>query len=153
MTETKTAKKTNRPGVTGFTEDEKGAMRSRVTELQRAAKRGAEKPNEEEICLAKIAEMVPADRTIAKRLHAVIKAQVPSLSATTWYGMPAYSKNGKIVLFFKPANKFKARYATIGFNDAAHLDDGVLWPTEYAITELTAAAEAKITALVKKAVS
>jgi len=152
MTKTTTAKNTNR-NVTGFTEDEKGAMRSRVTELQRAAKRAAVKIDEEEILLAKIAEMTPADAAIAKRLHAVIKSGVPSLSPTTWYGMPAYSKDGKIVLFFKPAQKFKARYATIGFNDAAHLDDGVLWPTEYAVKELNAAAEAKITALVKKAVS
>jgi len=152
MTKTTTAKNTNR-NVTGFTEDEKGAMRSRVTELQRAAKRAAVKIDEEEILLAKIAEMTPADAAIAERLHAVIKSGVPSLSPTTWYGMPAYSKDGKIVLFFKPAQKFKARYATIGFNDAAHLDDGVLWPTEYAVKELNAAAEAKITALVKKAVS
>jgi len=152
MTKTTTAKNTNR-NVTGFTEDEKGAMRSRVTELQRAAKRAAVKIDEEEILLAKIAEMTPADAAIAERLHAVIKSGVPSLSPTTWYGMPAYSKDGKIVLFFKPAQKFKARYATIGFNDAAHLDDGVLWPTEYAVKELNPAAEAKITALVKKAVS
>lgn len=153
MTETNTAKKTRRPGVTGFTEDEKGAMRQRVTELQRAAKRGAEKPDEEHILLAKIAEMTPEDRAIAKRLHAVIKAGVPALAPTTWYGMPAYAKDGKIVCFFKPAQKFKARYATIGFNDAAHLDDGAVWPVEFAVKELTPAAEAKITALVKKAVS
>ena len=152
MTKTTTAKNTNR-NVTGFTEDEKGAMRSRVTELQRAAKRAAVKIDEEEILLAKIAEMTPADAAIAERLHAVIKSGVPSLSPTTWYGMPAYSKDGKIVLFFKPAQKFKARYATIGFYDAAHLDDGVLSPTEHAVKELNPAAEAKITALVKKAVS
>ena len=153
MTESKTAKKTPRPGVTGFTEDEKGAMRQRVTELQRAAKRGAAKPDEEEILLGKIAEMIPEDRAIAKRLHAAIKAGVPGLTSTTWYGMPAYSKDGKIVCFFKPAHKFKARYATFGFNDAAHLDDGAVWPVEFAVKELTPAAEAKITALVKKAVS
>lgn len=148
-----TAAKNTHRNVTGFTEDEKGAMRSRVTELQRAAKRGATKPDEEEILLGKIAEMTPPDAAIAKKLHAIIKAGMPALSATTWYGMPAYSKDGKIVLFFKPAQKFKARYATIGFNDAAHLDDGTLWPVEFAVKQLDSAAEAKITALVKKAVS
>lgn len=148
-----TAAKNTHRNVTGFTDDEKGAMRSRVTELQRAAKRGATKPDEEEILLDKIAEMTPPDAAIAKKLHAIIKAGMPALSPTTWYGMPAYSKDGKIVLFFKPAQKFKARYATIGFNDAAHLDDGTLWPVEFAVKQLDSAAEAKITALVKKAVS
>lgn len=152
MAETKTVKKTRRPGVTGFTDQEKSAMRERVHELQSAAKRGAAKPDEEEMLLAKIAEMQPADRAIAKRLHAIIKAGVPVLSPTTWYGMPAYSKDGKIVCFFKPAQKFKARYATIGFNDAAHLDDGKLWPVEYAVKELDPGVEARITALVKKAI-
>ncbi|HET8909219.1 MAG TPA: DUF1801 domain-containing protein, partial [Ktedonobacterales bacterium] len=104
--------------------------------------------------LAKIAEMKGTDRAMAERLHAIVTASAPSLSPKTWYGMPAYAnKDGKIVCFFQPAEKFKTRYATFGFNDSAHLDDGTLWPTAFALKELTAADEAKITALVKKAVS
>ena len=131
----------------GFSDEEKAAMKDRVRETK------AGKVDGESELLAKVAEMPEADRALAKRLHALIKASAPSLSSKTWYGMPAYEKDGKVVCFFKPASKFKARYATLGFNDAAHLDDGTMWPTEYALTKLTAADEARITALVKKAVS
>ena len=159
MAATKTAKKsattTNRKKVTGFTDEEKSAMRERVTELQTAARRGARggelDPDQEQ--LAKIATMQAKDRAMAQRIHAIIKASVPSLSSRLWYGMPGYARDGKIVCFFQPAQKFKTRYATFGFNDSAHLDDGNVWPVAYALTELTAADEAKIAALVKKAVS
>ena len=129
----------------GFTDDEKSAMRARVRELQSAPADG-----ESEV-LAKIDSMPARDRAMAKRLHALIKASVPVLSSKTYYGMPAYAINGKVVCWYKAADKFKTRYATIGFSDTAKLDDGTLWPTEYAVTELNAANEAKIIALIKKA--
>jgi uncharacterized protein YdhG (YjbR/CyaY superfamily) len=133
----------------GFTSEEKGAMRERAKELKaQAAKADGEKD-----VLAKIAEMPQSDRVMAERLHAVIKASAPSLESKTWYGMPAYAKDGKIVCFFQAADKFKARYATFGFNDDAKLDDGNMWPTSWALTKLTPADEARIGALVKKAVS
>jgi uncharacterized protein YdhG (YjbR/CyaY superfamily) len=132
----------------GFTDEERGAVRQRVQELK------ADKAEGEGAVLAKIGEMPAPDRAMAERLHAIIKASAPVLSPKTWYGMPAYAnKDGKIVCFFQPANKFKTRYATFGFNDSAHLDDGGLWPISFALKELTAAEEVKIAALVKQAVS
>src|SRR5579859_846968 len=131
----------------GFTDEERGALRQRVQELK------ADKVDGESAVLAKIGEMPPPDRVLGERLHAIIKASAPALSPKLWYGMPAYAKDGKIVCFFQPANKFKTRYATLGFNDSAHLDDGALWPVAFALKELTAADEAKIAALVKQAVS
>ena len=130
-------------------------MKERTKELKTEARRGrrAGKADGEGDVLAKIAEMPESDRVMAERLHAVIKASAPALSPKTWYGMPAYAKDGKIVCFFQAAEKFKTRYATFGFNDAANLDDGTMWPTAFALTELTAADEARIAALVKKAVS
>jgi uncharacterized protein YdhG (YjbR/CyaY superfamily) len=132
----------------GFTDEEKGAMQDRVQE--RKVTRG--KTDGEQDLLAKIAEMRESDRTMAKRIHAVIKEAAPELSPTTWYGMPAYTKDGKIVCHFQPAQKFKTRYATFGFSDRAKLDEGGLWPVAFALDKLTAAEEAKIGALVKKAV-
>ena len=131
----------------GFTDEERGAMKERIQELK------ADEADGESAVLAKIAEMPEPDRTMGKRLHAIIKASAPALSPKLWYGMPAYAKDGKIVCFFQPAQKFKTRYATLGFNDAAHLDEGTMWPTAFALTKLTAADEARIGALVKKAVS
>jgi hypothetical protein len=133
----------------GFTDEERGAMKDRVKEMKAAA----DKAEGESALLAKIAEMPDSDRAMGKRLHAVIKASAPALSPKLWYGMPAYAKDGKIVCFFQPAQKFKTRYATFGFNDEAHLDEGTMWPTAFALTKLTAADEARIGALVKKAVS
>jgi uncharacterized protein YdhG (YjbR/CyaY superfamily) len=133
----------------GFTDDERAAVKERAQELKAEAR----KADGESAVLAKIAEMQGPDRAMAKRLHAIIKASAPSLSPKTWYGMPAYAKDGKVVCFFQSAEKFKSRYATFGFNDTANLDDGAMWPTSFALKELTAAAEAKIGALVKKAVS
>jgi uncharacterized protein YdhG (YjbR/CyaY superfamily) len=133
----------------GFTEEERAAMKERAQELKAAAK----KEDGESAVLAKIAEMPEPDRAMAERLHAIIKASAPALSPKTWYGMPAYAVDGKVVCFFQSAQKFNTRYATLGFSDAANLDDGALWPVAFALKELTAAAEAKIGALVKKAVS
>ena len=133
----------------GFTDAERAAMRQRVQEQ----KAGADKADGERDVLAKIAEMAAPDRAMAERLHAIITASAPDLAPKTWYGMPAYAKDGKIVCFFQPAQKFKTRYATFGFNDSANLDDGALWPVAYALKALTAADEAKIAALVKQAVS
>jgi len=133
----------------GFTAEERAAMKERAQEL----KAEAAKADGEKALLAKIAEMKGTDRAMAKRLHAIIKESAPVLSAKTWYGMPAYAKDGKIVCFFQSADKFKARYATFGFSDEANLDKGAMWPTSWALKELTAAEEAKIAALVKKAVS
>jgi uncharacterized protein YdhG (YjbR/CyaY superfamily) len=139
----------------GFTDEERGAMKERAQELKAAARRGprAKKADEESTVLAKIAEMPEPDRAMAERLHAVIKASAPTLSPRLWYGMPAYAKDGKVVCFFQGAHKFKSRYATFGFDDKANLDEGTMWPTSFALTELTAADEARIGALVKKAVS
>ncbi len=136
----------------GFTDEERAAMRERAKEVK--ARPGAGKADGESEVLAKIAEMRAPDRAMAERLHAIIKASAPDLSPKTWYGMPAYAnKQGQIVCFFQSAEKFKTRYATLGFSDKAHLDDGAMWPNSYALTELTAANEARIAALVKKAVS
>ena len=135
---------------TGFTAEEKSAMRQRAKEQKAAATRA----EDESAALAAIAAMSGPDRAMAERLHAIITANVPDLAPKTWYGMPAYAnEDGKIICFFQPAAKFKTRYATFGFNDSAHLDDGALWPVAFALTELTAADEARIAALVKKAVS
>jgi uncharacterized protein YdhG (YjbR/CyaY superfamily) len=138
----------------GWTDDERAAMKARAQEVKAAARRGprAGKADGEREVLAKIAELPAADRAMAERLHAIITASAPVLAPKTWYGMPAYAKDGKVVCYFTPASKFNSRYATFGFNDAANLDDGAMWPTSFALTELTAADEARIAALVKKAV-
>ncbi len=139
----------------GFTEEEKAAMQDRVQEMKVDGRRGsrADKVDGESEVLAKIAELPESDRALAKRLHAVIKASAPALSPKLWYGMPAYAKDGKIVCHFQSAQKFKTRYATLGFSDEANLDEGAVWPVAYALGKLTAADEARIGALVKKAVS
>ena len=139
----------------GLTVEERGAMKERVKELKAAARRGprADKADGESEVLAKIAEMAKPDRAMAERLHAVIKASAPALSPRLWYGMPAYAKDGNVLCFFQSAQKFKTRYATFGFSDAANLDEGTMWPVAFALTELTRADEARIGALVKKAVS
>ena len=137
----------------GFTDEEKAAMKERARELKAEERASKNKAEGESDVLAKIAEMQEPDRTMAKRLHAIIKASAPALSPKTWYGMPAYARDGKIVCFFQSAQKFNARYATFGFNDKAHLDEGAMWPTSFALMELTAIEEAQIAALVKKAVS
>src|SRR5918999_1485751 len=137
----------------GFTDEERAAMKERAQELKAEARANKDKADGESAVLAKIAEMPEPDRAMAKRLHAIIKASAPALSPKTWYGMPAYAKEGKVVCFFQSAHKFKSRYATFGFNDAANLDQGAMWPTSFALKELTAAEEATIVALVKKAVS
>jgi uncharacterized protein YdhG (YjbR/CyaY superfamily) len=149
------AKSTTGKASRGFTDEERGAMSERAKELKAAARRGPRtaKADGESDVLAKIAEMTEADRAMAEWLHAIIKASAPALSPRTWYGMPAYAKDGKIVCHFQSAQKFKTRYATLGFSDAANLDEGTMWPTTYALTELTAADEARIGELVKKAVS
>ncbi len=147
----KPAKRTTTAGKTskGFTAEERAAMKERAQEL----KAEAEKADGESALLAKIAEMKGPVRAMAKRLHAIVKASAPALSPKTWYGMPAYAKDGEVVCFFQTAQKFNSRYATIGFEESAHLDDGTMWQTSFAVTKLTAADEKKITALVKKAVS
>ena len=132
-----------------FTAEERAAMRERAKELK-AAKKEADAERD---VLAKISEMPPSDRALAKRFHAIVTANAPELSPRLWYGMPAYTRGGKVVCFFQSAEKFKTRYATFGFNDTAQLDDGVLWPVAFAVKELTAKDEAKIARLVKKAVS
>jgi uncharacterized protein YdhG (YjbR/CyaY superfamily) len=139
----------------GFSDEERAAMKERAQELKSAARRGprGKKADGESAVLAKIAEMPEPDRAMGERLHAVIKASAPALSPKLWYGMPAYAKDGKVVCYFQAAQKFKERYATFGFNDTANLDDGAMWPTSFALTELTAAEEARIGELVKKAVS
>jgi uncharacterized protein YdhG (YjbR/CyaY superfamily) len=149
------AKRTTGKASKGFTDDEQAAMRERARELKAAARRGplAGKADGESDVLAKIAEMPAPDRAMAERLHAIIKASAPDLSPRTWYGMPAYAKDGKVVCFFQSAQKFKSRYATLGFSDTANLDKGAMWPTSFALKVLTAAEEARIGALVKKAVS
>jgi uncharacterized protein YdhG (YjbR/CyaY superfamily) len=140
---------------TGLTDEERAAMKQRTQELKTEARRarGAAKGDGEQDVLAKIAEMPEPDRAMAERLHVLITASAPALSPKTWYGMPAYAKDGKIVCFFQPAHKFKSRYATFGFDVAANLDEGTMWPTAFALTALTPADEARIAALVKKAVS
>jgi uncharacterized protein YdhG (YjbR/CyaY superfamily) len=136
----------------GFTDEERAAMKERAQEVKAAARADKDKAEGESAVLAKIAEMSETDRAIAERLHEIIKASAPTLSPKTWYGMPAYARDGKIVCFFQCAQKFNTRYATFGFSDTANLDEGALWPVAFALKELTAAEEAKIAALVKKAV-
>jgi uncharacterized protein YdhG (YjbR/CyaY superfamily) len=139
----------------GFTDEERAAIKERAQELKANARRGsrADKADGEADVLAKIAEMQEPDRAMAERLHAIVKNSAPGLSPRTWYGMPAYAKDGKVVCFFQSGQKFKTRYATLGFSDQANLDEGAMWPTAFALTKLTAAAEARIAALVRKAVS
>ena len=151
----KSAKSTTGKASKGFTDEERAAMRERAQELKAAARRGprAGKADGESDVLAKIAEMPESDRVIGERIHEIIKASAPTLSPKLWYGMPAYAKDGKVVCFFQSADKFKARYATFGFNDVANLDEGAMWPVAFALKELTADVEARIGALVKKAVS
>jgi hypothetical protein len=161
MAEKKPAKKVTRPAAktttskssAGFTDEERAAMRERAAELKAASRRGAGKGDGESDVLAKIAEMPEPDRAMAERLHALLMASAPDLSPRTWYGMPAYAKDGDVVCFFQSASKFKSRYATLGFSDKANLDEGAMWPTYFALKKLTAAEEARIGALVKKAVS
>jgi uncharacterized protein YdhG (YjbR/CyaY superfamily) len=136
----------------GFTPEERAAMKERAQELKAEARASKSRADGEADLLAKIAEMSPSDRTIAKRLHAIVTANAPDLVPRTWYGMPAYARDGKVVCFFQAADKFKARYATFGFNDSANLDDGDMWPTAFALKKLSAADETKIAKLVKKAV-
>ena len=138
-------------GSEGFTDEERAAMRERARELKAAGRAG--KADGESDVLAKIAEMPEPDRAMAQRLHAIVKASAPALSPRTWYGMPAYAKDGKVLCFFQSAHKFKSRYATFGFSDEANLDEGAMWPTSFALKALTAAEEARIGALVKRAVS
>jgi uncharacterized protein YdhG (YjbR/CyaY superfamily) len=155
MTDTqKSAKRTTATGKTstGFSDEERALMKERAKELRAEARAGKDRAAGERAVLAKIAEMPEPDRAMAERLHAIIKKSAPVLSPKTWYGMPAYAKDGKVVCFFQSGQKFKTRYATFGFQDAANLDDGAMWPTAFALTELTAADEARIAALVKKAV-
>jgi uncharacterized protein YdhG (YjbR/CyaY superfamily) len=136
-----------------FSADEMAAMKERAKEQKAAARRGADAADGERDVLAKIAEMPKSDRVMAERIHAIVKASAPGLMAKTWYGMPAYAKDGKLICFFKAADKFKTRYATFGFEEAANIDDGTMWPTSWALTKLTAADETKIGVLVKKAAS
>jgi uncharacterized protein YdhG (YjbR/CyaY superfamily) len=145
---------TNDETSKGFTVEERAAMKERAKELKAEARANKNKAEGESAVLAKIGEMPDPDRAMGERLHAIITASAPSLSPKTWYGMPAYAnQDGKVVCYFTPASKFNSRYATLGFNDDAHLDDGTMWPTSFALTELTAEDEARIGALVKKAVS
>jgi hypothetical protein len=139
----------------GFTDEERAAMKERAAEAKAEKRRGSrgDKADGESAVLAKIAEMEGPDRAMAERLHALIKASAPDLAPKTWYGMPAYARDGKVVCFFQSAQKFKSRYATLGFSDAANLDEGGMWPTAFALKELTAAEEARIGALVKQAVT
>lgn len=155
MTDTKkTTRRTARgdepPG--GWTDAEREAMKERARELKTAAKRGGKEDGEADV-RAKFAEMPKADRVIAERIHAIVKEHAPDLAPRTWYGMPAYAKDGKVLCFFTPASKFKERYATFGFNATANLDEGTMWPTSWALTQLTADDEARIAALIKRAVS
>jgi hypothetical protein len=140
---------TGRKASEGFTDEERAAMKERARELNAAA----DKEDGERAVLAKIAELSAPDRALGERLHAIITASAPALSPRLWYGQPAYARDGKVLCFFQPAQKFKTRYATLGFSDEANLDEGAMWPTAYALTELTAADEARIGELVKKAVS
>ena len=147
-------KKETQKSAKGFTDEEKAAMKARALELKAEARANKDKAEGENSVVAAIAAMKEPDRSMAKRLHAIIKASAPALSPKTWYGMPAYAnKEGKIICFFQPAEKFKTRYMTLGFNDSAMLDEGAMWPTAFALKELTTAEEARISALVKKAVS
>ena len=147
----KHAMKGSQKSARGFTEEERAAMRERAQELKARPRAG--KADGERDVLAKIAQMRPPDHALAERLHAIIKTKAPALSPKPWYGMPAYAKDGQVVCFFQPAQKFKTRYATFGFSDEANLDEGAMWPTYFALKGMTAAEEARIGALVKKAVS
>ena len=153
MTATKTTAKRNAADGQGFTAEERAAMIERAKEQKAETRAGRDKAAGERDVLAKIAEMQGLDRAMAQRLHAIVKASAPTLSPKTWYGMPAYARDGKVVCFFQSAQKFKSRYATFGFSDEANLDEGAMWPTAFALTELTAADEARIGALLKKAVT
>ncbi len=160
MAEKRPAKKGAKTSAAGkasqrFSDEERAAMQERAKELKASARRGsrAGKADGEQDVLAKIAEMSEPDRTLAERLHAIVMSSAPSLSPKTWYGMPAYAIDGKVVCFFQSGQKFKTRYATLGFSDAAKLDDGAMWPTAFALAKLTAADEARIRALLKKAVT
>jgi uncharacterized protein YdhG (YjbR/CyaY superfamily) len=148
------AEKTSAKASKGFTAEERAAMRERAREVKAAGRRGSRsKADGESDLLAKVAEMQEPDRVMAERLHALVKKSAPDLEPRTWYGMPAYAKDGDVVCFFQSAQKFKSRYATLGFSDKANLDDGAMWPTSYALTKLTGAEEKRIRALVKQAVS
>ncbi|WP_067534218.1 iron chaperone [Nocardia crassostreae] len=149
---TQTATRTNgKPKTTvGFSAEERAAMKDHAAELKTAARRGAKADLEPDV-LAKIAEMQDSDRVLAERIHAIVKSSAPALTPKLWYGMPSYARDGKVVVFFQSAEKFKARYATLGFNDSATLDDGAVWPTAFALTTLTPAAEAQIAELVERA--
>jgi len=149
MAETEPPRKRTRKSAKGFTAEERAAMKERARELKSAKN----KADGERDVLAKIAEMQGSDRAMAERLHAIVKASAPALSPTTWYGMPAYARDGKVVCFFQSAQKFKSRYATLGFSDRANLDDGAMWPIAFALTELTAADESRIAALLENALS
>ena len=138
--------------ASGFSDAERAAMKERAEELKASGRGGKKKSDDANAVLAKIAEMGEPDRTLAERVHAIVTSTAPELAPKTWYGMPAYARDGKIVCFFQSADKFKARYSTFGFNDSANLDDGTMWPTGFALTKLTPADEAKIAKLVKKAV-
>lgn len=146
------AKERGRDPDRGFTDEERAAIRERARELKAERRGGASRPDGEAEVLARIAEMPEADRLLAERLHAIVKRSAPELSPRTWHGMPAYAQDGKVVCFFRSATKFKTRYATFGFTDAASLDEGTMWPTAFALTELTAADEARIEALIERAV-
>jgi uncharacterized protein YdhG (YjbR/CyaY superfamily) len=148
MAEPKPARKSAQTAATGFTAEERAAMKERARELKAEARNA----DGESAVLAKIAEMPKPDRVLATRLHEIVRTSAPALSPKTWYGMPAYAKDGKVVCYFQSADKFKSRYATFGFSDAANIDDGAMWPTSFALKEVTAADEARISALVKKAV-
>jgi uncharacterized protein YdhG (YjbR/CyaY superfamily) len=158
MAETKARGLTKRaaaasPDAEGFSAQERAAMKERAQEVKAARRSGRGKADGESDVLAKIAEMPEPDRTLAERIHAIVKAHAPELTPKTWYGMPAYAKDGKVVCFFQAASKFNTRYATFGFNDSANLDDGAMWPTAFALTTLSASDEARIAQLVAKAVS
>jgi uncharacterized protein YdhG (YjbR/CyaY superfamily) len=156
MSTQKSAKNTTGRGKKskGFTDEERAAMRERARELKAEARRNKSREDGERDVLAKIAEMSKADRAMAEKVHAIVTASAPALMPKTWYGMPAYAnEDGKVVCYFTPADKFKERYATFGFNDSANLDKGAMWPTSFALKELTASEETKISALVKRAVS
>ena len=154
MAERKSAKSTATGKTSkGFSDEERAAMRERARELKAEARRGKNRADGESDVLAKIAEMPGPERTMAEQLHSIITASAPALSPKTWYGMPAYAKDGKVVCYFQSAERFKSRYMTLGFSDEANLDEGAMWPTSFALKELTAAEEARITTLVKKAVS
>ncbi|MCC6408473.1 MAG: DUF1801 domain-containing protein [Planctomycetes bacterium] len=156
-----TTKKTKKPSAKGaarkateaFTAEERAAMKERARETKAEARRASGSADGERDLLAKVAEMTGTDRAMAERLHAIVKASAPTLEPRTWYGMPAYAKEGKVVCFFQSSQKFKTRYATLGFSDSAKLDDGAMWPTAFGLKSLSAADEARIAALVKKAVS